>query len=75
MVEYSYGILNLNQDSNDGQGIRLIGRHRRANVRVGGLVVNEVQLCVVAENQGTYCTLHLYSVMEASSTQRNSKDT
>ena len=50
MVEYSYGILNLNQDSNDGQGIRLIGRDRRVNVRVGGLVVNEVQLCIVAEN-------------------------
>ena len=54
MVESLFGTLNLYQDSNDGQRIRLTGRDRRADVGVGGLVVNQVQLCVVAENNITY---------------------
>ena len=72
MVESYYGILNLNQDSNDRQRIRLSGRDRRADVGVGGLVVNQVQLCVVAEYQGIYylryVTYVIYFVIETSST-------
>ena len=49
-VQESSNILNLNQDSNDGQRIRLIGCDCRVNAGVAGLVVNEVKLCVEAEN-------------------------